>query len=1161
MCPACGAPVPEGARFCPSCGRALVVRHDERRVATVLFADLVGFTTFSEAADPEHVKGTVDRCFERLVADVAAFGGQVDKIVGDAIVALFGAPVAHEDDAERAVRAALRMQQTLAAMRAADGFDVEMRIGVNTGEVLVGALRAGGDYTAMGDVVNTASRLQTAAAPGEVLVGPDTYAATAGAVRYEPRGPVVIRGREAPLDVWRALEQSQPPGQRRARPPTPLIGRDVELDLLTSGIRKAVARRRAQLVVLSGEPGVGKTRLALELRDVVTEHHHACVLLGHCVPYGEANVWFPFAEALRELFGLDGGEPADVATAQVRRCVTETTGLDDADPEVVRLVEGLRTLLGHVDDAVEPARARDEAVRSLLACLDEMCERQPVVLALADLHWADDAVLEVLEQLLRRLRGRPFVLFATTRPELTERWTPRPTGYDALLLELEPLDTDASTALGRTLLGPDATDDVVRLLVERSGGNPFFMEELAAVLAASNGGPRTGPRPGIAVPATLRGLVASRLDALDLGDRAVLDDCAVVGASGRVDVVDALAREHGIADARARLARLGEDNFVTVDGDMFVFRSQLVRDVAYDMLTKGERARRHLAVAHHLAKWAGDTDRLEQVLDGLARHYGIAANLTAELGDVEGVPANLESSAVEFLERAATKAERQERWRVAADLLAMALKLTPVGSERRCRLLLARARARAELRQLAAAREDALAVSREAQERADAETRAAALVVLGDVEHKEGDLVAAERTLDEAVSCWRGLAPRGEQAGLADALRAQGMNRMFLGRNEAAAESIEEALAAYRTAGDERGEAWALQNLAWIAFNTGDMEVAEQRLHESADTFAAIGDWGGLAWAFGLLAWVRWGEGRLDEAEALAVQAFGRGGESGDPWASSMMLVLLAHVAVWRGNVTLALERATSARDRFVEIGNVWGEMQATMPLSLAQLAAGRITEARALAAHSSELAQGLSDSMREAPVGLEAAISVRIGDAAAALECVEPDSPGPGHDDARLAHGLALLQDGQVDAALRTLHVALDTAIHSGVSSALTAAVAIAETAAGRPADALARCDRATEPVTFLDGIHLAFARAFASARLGDEERARAQCDRAVAIADGTESRLEQAVTRLARAHVLAVVAPDEAASAAAEADAYLGTLGIAARGWRRLFALAAGA
>src|SRR3954469_17470641 len=207
VCPSCAQPVPGGARFCPSCGHALgTQRAEERRVVSVVFADLVGYTAMAEGLDPEQVKNLVDGCFERLVADVVAFGGRVDKIIGDAIVALFGAPVAHEDDAERAVRAALRMQGTLRAYADSLALGVQMRIGVNTGEVLVGALRAGGDYTAMGDVVDTASRLQTAAQPGQVLVGPATVAATRQVVQYRSLGSVVVRGREEPVEICVAEE-------------------------------------------------------------------------------------------------------------------------------------------------------------------------------------------------------------------------------------------------------------------------------------------------------------------------------------------------------------------------------------------------------------------------------------------------------------------------------------------------------------------------------------------------------------------------------------------------------------------------------------------------------------------------------------------------------------------------------------------------------------------------------------------------------------------------------------------------------------------------------------------------------------------------------------------------------------------------------------------
>ena len=267
-CANCGADNRPDARFCASCGHATRTHADERRVVTVVFADIVGFTTLSENLDPERVKRLVDVAFERLVHDVHDFGGRVDKIVGDAIVALFGAPVAHEDDAERAVRAALRMQETLAEYATESSIGIRMRIGVNTGEVLVGALRAGGDYTAMGDVVNTASRLETSANPGEVLVGAATYQATREVIGYESRGSLIVRGREAAVDVWAATEALVPPGYRPRRI-TPLVGRDTELTVLRNLVELSIAHDRGQMVLLLGEAGVGKTRLANEIAPLV----------------------------------------------------------------------------------------------------------------------------------------------------------------------------------------------------------------------------------------------------------------------------------------------------------------------------------------------------------------------------------------------------------------------------------------------------------------------------------------------------------------------------------------------------------------------------------------------------------------------------------------------------------------------------------------------------------------------------------------------------------------------------------------------------------------------------------------------------------------------------------------------------------------------------
>ena len=333
-CPACRATVLDGARFCSTCGHAVTVVADERRVVTVLFADLVGFTTLSESTDPEQVKNVVDRCFQRLAAAIESYGGKVDKIIGDAIVALFGAPVAHEDDAERAVRAALRMQELICDGASDFGAELELRVGVNTGEVLVGALRAGGSTTAMGDVVNVAQRLEVAAAPGDVLVGSTTRDNTGDGITYDYQGSLELKGRGETVDAWIATGAALPPGHRRRRDDGPLVGRRYELAHLTSAIDTAITNRRAQFLLLVGDAGVGKSRLANELATYASITHDAVVLEGRCVPYGEANVWWPVAEALRQAAGIEGEIDAPAVRVRLGEMVAKVLERPGNDAEV-----------------------------------------------------------------------------------------------------------------------------------------------------------------------------------------------------------------------------------------------------------------------------------------------------------------------------------------------------------------------------------------------------------------------------------------------------------------------------------------------------------------------------------------------------------------------------------------------------------------------------------------------------------------------------------------------------------------------------------------------------------------------------------------------------------------------------------------------------------
>ena len=1154
-CPACGATAPAEARYCPACGHALVARHDERRLATVLFADLVDFTTFSESADPEHVKDLVDRCFEALSADVTAYGGQVDKIIGDALVALFGAPVAHEDDAERAVRCGLQMQRTLARVRTAHDLAAEMRIGVNSGEVLVGALRAGGDYTAMGDVVNTASRLQTAAEPGRVVVGPSTHAATHHAVRYESLGALVVKGREETVDAWVAVEALAPPGKRR-RARTPLVGRDPELTLLRGIVDAALARGRAHLVLLTGDAGVGKSRLAGEVARHAEAERDASVLRGECVPYGE-DVWWPIAETIRTACELSSTATLEESRENISGNVAHAIGRPVDDAEVVRVARGLLYLLGFAEEFnnIDPSRARDDALRSAQGLYSYLARKQPLVIVLSDVHWADEMVLELVERMLEWLRALPFVLLATARPELKDRWRPEPGRHDLTVLNLEPLDANAIATLVDELLGDAATPELVSLLHERSGGNPFFVEELAALIRES--GAATGGVEAGRLPATLQGLVAARLDALPAAERMVLEDCAVVGSNGSVDAVHALAAPNAASvDAARALHGLVDRELIELHDDEFRFPSEVVREVAYGTLTKADRARRHAALGDYLAERTGGDDTTA-VSERVAHHFGTAAELLREIGTVAGMDAGLPDRALLALERAADRARGAEVWKTAARLYDQALAVMPAGTpdETRWRLLLGRARALAEQRELVEARRDVEDILEEASD--EPRTTARGLTLLAEIEHMEGQGNDSIRTFERALAMWRSI---GDEQGVAEALRGRGITAMFLGDLDGADAYFSEAHEVFRRIGDRRGEAWAVQNLATISFFRGQPQAAEQRLSAAGEMFHDLGDWGGLNWSFAVLAWVRFMQGRLDEAEAIALEQLPESDANGNRWVSGILGVLLANIGLWSGRPQTAVGRARDAVARFAAIGDSWGGDQARAALVRSLGASGRVEDAL----HEIELGQvsgaGSNDALNDL---VRAQLLVHVGDheaLASALHLGARDDYYTLDTERRLVLGLALLQAGRHAEAVAELEAARSHLGDpgAGAGTAVAAALGLAYVAAGRAADAQELAEAGAGRGTYLDRLQGATAGAFAQLQLGAAGAA-GTFDALVAQADATESKLDQAIARLARARAWRALDRPDAETAEADARGRCRSVGVDLGGWDAVFTRAA--
>lgn len=1154
-CSACGAPAPAEARFCPACGHSLVSRPDERRIATVLFADLVGFTSFSESADPEHVKDVVDRCFEALSSDVTAYGGQVDKIVGDALIALFGAPVAHEDDAERAVRCGLQMQRTLARVRAEHGVTAEMRIGVNTGEVLVGAMRAGGDYTAMGDVMNTASRLQSNAEPGSVVVGPTTYAATHHVVRYESLGALAVKGRGERVDAWVAVEALAPPGKRR-RARTPLVGREPELSLLRGIVDAALARNRAHLVLLTGDAGVGKSRLAGEVARHAECERDAVVLRGECVPYGE-DVWWPIAETIRAACDIAPEATIDEARANLCGHVAVAIGRPADDPEVNRIARGLLYLLGFDEEYhdIDPTRARDDALRSAQGMFSYLARKQPLVIVLSDLHWADEMVLELVERMFEWLRSLPFVLLATARPELKDRWRPEPGRHDLTVLNLEPLDASAVATLVDELLGEAATPALVSLLHERSGGNPFFVEELAALIRES--GTTTAGLEG-RLPATLQGLVAARLDALPPLERTVLEDCAVVGAAGSLESVHALAATNpATIDAAAALGALADRELIELDGDEFRFPSEVVRDVAYGTLTKAERARRHASLGDYLAERSGADDSTA-ISERVAHHFGTAAELMREIGTITGIDPGVPERALRSLEKAADRARGAEVWKSASRLYDQALAVMPADApdETRWRLLLGRARALAEQRELPEARRDVEDILEEATD--DSRTTARCLTLLAEIEHMEGRGDESIATFERALAMWRSI---GDEQGVAEALRGRGITAMFLGDLDGADGYFSEALEVFRQIGDRRGEAWAVQNLATISFFRGEPTMAEQRLAAAGEMFHDLGDWGGLNWSFAVLAWVRFMQGRLDEAEAIALEQLPESDANGNRWVSGILGVLLANIALWGGRPQAAVGRARDALDRFNAIGDAWGGDQARAALVRSLGASGRVDDAL------HELELGTGRDVITGNVALEdlvrAQILVHTGDRDALPAALHLSA----HVDAygldaerRMVLGLALLQAGRLAEAIAELETARQQIpdVEAGAGAAITAALSLAYVTFGRAAEAKKLADDAVGQGTYLDQLQAAVAGAFARLQLGDDDSTDA-FDALVVSADATESRLDQTIVRLARARAWRALDRSDAEEAEADVRTRCAGLGIELTGWDAVFTRAA--
>jgi len=609
-CPSCGHENVPGARFCSACGAALAAepQRRERKVVTVLFADLVGSTSRGESLDPEEVDARLRSYHARVREELERFGGTVEKFIGDAVVALFGAPVAHEDDPERAVRAALAIRDW-----AREEDDLQVRVAVNTGEALVtlGAHTAQGEGMATGDVLNTASRVQVAAPVNGILVGEQTYRATERAIEYREHEPVEAKGKSAPVPVWEALAAHSRLGidvahESRAA----LVGRERERELLVGSLERVRAEHEPQLVTLIGVPGIGKSRLVYELLSAVEADQDLLYWRqGRSLPYGEGVAFWAFGEMVKAQAGILETDSTEVAGEKLA-----ATTLDLCGPDASWVERSLRPLVG-LSAGDGPRDSGEESFAAWRRLVESMADRRPTVLVFEDLQWADDGLLEFVDHLIDWSSGVPLLVVCTARAELLER---RP-GWgggklNATTITLPPLSDDDTHRLLAGLIGRDV---LPAELLQSAGGNPLYAEEYARMLADRG-------LEDTALPETVQGIIAARLDALPGQEKAALQNAAVLGKvfwSGSLVALDGESDgsiQHPL-HALIRKEFVRRERRSSVGGqDEYAFRHVLVRDVAYGQIPRGERALKH----RRAAEWIESlSERGEDLADLLAHHY------------------------------------------------------------------------------------------------------------------------------------------------------------------------------------------------------------------------------------------------------------------------------------------------------------------------------------------------------------------------------------------------------------------------------------------------------------------------------------------------------------------------------------------------------------